>query len=273
MENHPAETAPILVSKPTDGIVLLTFNRPERLNAFNSTFVTALLEALDKVAADSSCRAVILTGAGRGFCAGLDLAGYGVPPGADGETALRLKFAVAEQLGAVINRMRSLRVPVIAAVNGAAAGGGLALALGADVRIASATASFSVAFIKMGLSGCDMGVSWLLPRAIGAGRAFELLLTGRTVDADEAGRIGLVNRVVASEELIGTAMMTAAQVAGNSPWGVQMTKEVMWTQLEIASLKAGMDLENRTQILCGYTGDMAEATSAFKEKRPPRWGS
>jgi enoyl-CoA hydratase len=157
---------------------------------------------------------------------------------------------------------------VIAAVNGAASGGGLALALASDVRIAAASARFNVAFIRVGLSGCDIGVSWLLPRLIGASAAFELLLTGRLIDAEEARRIGLVGRVVPDGEVVDAAMGIAREIAANSPMGVWMTKEVMWSQLEIGSLQAGIDLENRTQILTSFSGDMVEAMTAFLEKRP-----
>lgn len=263
--------SPVLIEHPSEGISVIRLNRPQRLNALNTGLVAALVDALDSVAADRSCRVVILTGAGRGFCAGLDLGGYGVPSGAEYLPPLQLNFAVQEQLTSVVTRMRNLKVPVIAAVNGPAAGGGLAIALAADIRIASKTANFTIAFIKVGLSACDMGVSWLLPRAIGSGLAFELMLTGRTVSAEEAERIGLVNRAVPEAELLSSALQTAGLIAGNSPWGVRMTKEVMWSQLEVASLQAGIDLENRTQILSTYTGDIDEATSAFKEKRPPRW--
>ena len=156
-------------------------------------------------------------------------------------------------------------------MNGAAAGGGLALALASDIRIGATSCRFNVAFVKIGLSGCDIGVSWLLPRVIGSGRAFELLLTGRMVESDEADRIGLVNRVVPDADLLEEAIATAELIVGNSPFGVWMTKEVMWSQLEIPSLHAGIDLENRTQILASTTGEMQEAVAAFFEGRPARW--
>jgi enoyl-CoA hydratase len=173
----------------------------------------------------------------------------------------------------LVPRLRALHQPVIAAVNGPAAGGGLALALASDVRIASTSARFNVAFVRLGISGCDIGVSWLLPRLIGASRAWELMLTGRIIDASEADRIGLVLRVVPDEELLDTALETAGLIAANSPWGIRMTKEVMWSQLEIGSLQAGIDLENRTQVLSSMTADMQEAVSAFLEKRPPHFGT
>jgi enoyl-CoA hydratase len=254
-----------------DGITRITLDRPDRLNAMSHELVADLHEALDGVAADRACRAVILTGAGRGFCAGLDLKGAGVPPGVDGLGAAPARLVGQQHIAALVPKMRALRQPVIAAVNGPAAGGGLALALASDVRIAARSARFNVAFVRIGLSGCDIGVSWLLPRLVGASRAFEMLLTGRIVDADEADRIGLVVRVVDDGELQAAALETARLVAANSPFGVWMTKEVMWSNLEAGSMQAAIDLENRTQILTTFTQDMPEAMRAFLEKREPRF--
>jgi enoyl-CoA hydratase len=262
----------VLVTQPQSGVTQLTLNRPEKVNAMNSELIQELHEALDDVARDRNCRVVVLTGAGRGFCAGLDLSGYGTAPGADGLGAVQGGFSTQTHIAALIPHLRSLPVPVIAAVNGPAAGGGLALALGSDVRIAAASARFNVAFVRVGLSGCDIGVSWLLPRLIGASRAWELMLTGRIIDAPEADHIGLVTRVVADEALLDTALETAALIVANSPWGVRMTKEVAWSQLEIGSLQAGIDIENRTQILSSFTGDHREAVAAFFEHRPTSWG-
>jgi len=168
-----------------DGITLLTLNRPEKLNAMNAELISDLHAALDDVKADPACRVVVLTGAGRGFCAGLDLTGYGTPPGAvEGEGRAHAGLRVQQHIAALVPKLRDLRQPVIAAVNGPATGGGLALALAADVRVAAQSARFNVAFVRIGLSGCDIGVSWLLPRLVGASKAFELLLTGRLIPAD-----------------------------------------------------------------------------------------
>ena len=258
----------VLVSSPAPGVTQLTLNRPEKLNAMNVELITELHAAFSAVAADRECRTVVLTGAGRGFCAGLDLGGYGTVPGSEGRGQAVGGFATQTHIASLIPQMRALPVPVIAAVNGPAAGGGLALALGSDVRIAGASARFNVAFVRIGLSGCDIGVSWLLPRLIGASRAWELMMTGRIIDASEADRIGLVTRVVSDEELLDSALETAALISANSPWGVRMTKEVAWSQLEIGSLQAGIDVENRTQILSSFTEDSREAMVAFLEKRP-----
>jgi enoyl-CoA hydratase len=261
----------IVVEEVEDGVTQFTLNRPDQLNALDAQLVEELHAALGRVAADRSCRAVVLTGAGRGFCAGLDLNGYGTPPGAEGVGRVQAGFATQQHIAALMTGLRDLPQPVISAVNGPAAGGGLALTLASDIRIAAASARFNVAFVRIGLSGCDMGVSWLLPRLVGASRAYELMLTGRIIDAAEAERIGLVLRVVPDGELLGAAYDVAGQIAANSPWGVRMTKEVMWSQLEVGSFRAGIDLENRTQVLSSFTGDMEEAVRAFMEKRPARY--
>jgi enoyl-CoA hydratase len=257
----------VLVSRPQAGVTQLTLNRPEKLNAMNVELITELHGAFAAITTDAECRAVVLTGEGRGFCAGLDLGGYGTVPGAEGRGQVVGGFSTQTHIASLIPQMRALPVPVIAAVNGAAAGGGLALALGSDIRIAGASARFNVAFVRIGLSGCDIGVSWMLPRLIGASRAWELMLTGRIIDAVEADHIGLVTRVVSDDKLIDSALETASLIAANSPWGVRMTKEVAWSQLEIGSLQAGIDMENRTQILSSFTEDQREAITAFLEKR------
>ncbi len=254
-----------------DGITLLTLDRPERLNAMSHELVADVHDALDAVAADRDCRAVILTGEGRGFCAGLDLKGTGAPPGGGEWGGPGAGLVGQQHIARLIPHLRSLRQPVIAAVNGPAAGGGLALALGCDIRVAAESARFNVAFVRIGLSGCDIGVSWLLPRLIGASRAFELLLTGRLIDSAEAERIGLVLKVVPDGTVVDAALETARLIANNSPFGVWMTKEVMWSQLEIASMQAGLDIENRNQILTTFGADMREAWQAFLEKRPPNY--
>lgn len=261
----------VSVDQPAAGVTLVTLDRPEHLNAMTAELVEELHSALADVADNRSCRAVVLTGAGRAFCAGLDLRGYGTPPGGEGLARVPAGMAVQTHISSLVPRLRALPVPVIAAVNGPAAGGGLALALASDVRIASQSARFAVSFVKIGLSGCDIGTSWLLPRLVGAGRAFELMLTGRTFDADEADRMGLLTRVVPDGQVIDAALETAAQIVENSPWGVRMTKEVMWSQLEVGSLAAGIELENRTQILSSQTGDSQKAIEAFLQKRPPVW--
>ena len=261
----------VVRTDPRPGIALLTLNRPERLNAMSHELVADLHAALDEVGGDRDVRVVVLSGAGRGFCSGLDLKGAGAPPGAEGLGRPQAGMTGQQHIAALVPKLRSLRQPVIAAVNGPAAGGGFALALASDVRVAAASARFNVAFIRIGLSGCDIGVSWLLPRLIGASAAFELLLTGRLIDAEEARRVGIVSRVVPDGDVLDAAVEIAEEIAANSPMGVWMTKEVMWSQLEVGSLHAGIDLENRTQILTSFSDDMSEAVAAFLEKRPARF--
>lgn len=259
----------IELTSPRRGVRVITLNRPERLNAMDHELVTELHRAFDELHADRTVRVAVLTGAGRGFCSGLDMSSPFQVPGTEGQGRVQAGMATQQLIASLVPKMRSLRQPVIAAVNGPAAGGGLALALASDVRLSAPEARFNVAFVRIGLSGCDIGVSWLLPRLIGASRAFELLLTGRIIDAAEADRLGLVSRVVDDRPVLEAALDVADEILANSPTGVWMTKEVMWSQLEVGSLQAGIDLENRTQIMTSMTGDMAEAVQAFVEKRAP----
>ena len=260
----------IEVSRPRPGIVQFRLNRPERLNAMTSELVSELHRLLDVVAVDPDARVVVLTGAGRGFCAGLDLTGYGTAPDTDHLGRTQTAFAVQKHIASLIPHLRSLPQPVISAVNGPAAGGGFALVLGSDIRLASRTARFNAAFIRIGLSACDIGTSWVLPRLIGASRAQELMLTGRVFDADEAYRLGLVVDLYDdTETLLEAAYARAEQVMANSPFGVALTKEGMWTALEIPGMQAAIDMENRQQIMVSATDDHREAMAAFLEKRPP----
>jgi enoyl-CoA hydratase len=251
------------------GVQVVELNRPDRLNALSTEVLQGLHDALDSLAADDSCRVVVLTGAGRGFCAGLDLVENADSLSEAGDRSPQQRMRLQKHIAALVPKMRALPQPVIAAVNGPAAGGGLALALASDIRLAAPAARFDIAFLQIGVSACDIGVSWLLPRLIGASRAFEILLSGRTIDAAEAERIGLVSRVVAEGDVVDAAVMLAGEITRHSPMGVRMTKEVMWSQLEVASLTAGIDLENRTQILTSFTRDQDEALAAFKERRAP----
>ncbi len=208
------------------GLTELVMNRPERFNALQVGLVSDLHQAFAAVAADRSCRVVVLRGAGRHF--GADLAGHGPAPGGDGSGSPQDWMATQEHIASLVTTMRHLPQPIVAAVQGAAAGGGLALALASDVRLCDQTARFNAAFVKVGLSGCDIGVSWLLPRIIGASRAFELLLTGRFIAASEAREAGLVSAVTEPDQLRRSTLDAAGQIAANSPYGVRMTKQVMW---------------------------------------------
>ncbi len=259
------------ISEPKPGITQITLNRPERLNALTYELVDELHDALDTVHANHDCRAVVLTGAGRGFCAGLDLTGFGTVPGTEDQGRPQQGMAVQQFIAKLVPHMRSVRQPIISAINGASAGGGFAIALASDVRICARSAKFGTAFVRLGISGCDIGVSWMLPRLIGASRAWELMLTGRVFGAEEADKLGLVTRVVDDETVVDEAMAVAEQIAANSPMGVWMTKEVMWSNLEVGSLQAGIDMENRTQILASGTSDSQRAMAGFLSHEPIEW--
>ena len=258
-------------TSPLAGVALLTMNRPEKLNAMTAELVEALHRHLDDIAVDPAVRVVVLTGSGRGFCAGLDLGGYGEAPHTQSLGRTQAGFAVQKHIASLIPQLRSLPQPVIAAVNGPAAGGGFALVLGSDIRLAARSARFNAAFIRIGLSACDIGTSWLLPRLVGASRAQELMLTGRVFDAEEAYRIGLVIDLVDDDVILATALAKAEQVMLNSPFGVALTKEGMWSALEIPGMQAAIDLENRQQIMVSATLDHREAMTAFMERRPPKF--
>ena len=209
-------------SQPAAGVAMLTLNRPDKLNAMTTELVQGLHDHLDAIAVDPDVRVVILTGAGRGFCAGLDLGGYGAAPNSEHLGRTQAGFATQKHIAALIPHLRSLPQPVIAAVNGPAAGGGFALVLGSDIRLAARSAKFNAAFIRIGLSACDIGTSWVLPRLVGASRAQELMLTGRVFDAEEAYRIGLVVELVDDGALMDAALVKAHQVMANSPFGVEI---------------------------------------------------
>jgi enoyl-CoA hydratase len=253
------------LSRHDHGVLIVTLDRPDQLNALTFAMfdeITALCRDLE---GDASVRVVVLTGAGRGFCAGLDLECAGQLLSM---TAFEFLKGQEKWAGASI-ALKDLTIPVIAAVNGPAAGAGLSLALASDIRLASTTAKFNAAFIRIGLTGGDMGSSWLLPRIVGLGIANELLLTGRFVGADEAARIGLVNRVVEPDELLPQALELASAIAANSPFAVRVTKQVIQANLGAATLAAGIELENRNQALAASSADMREALEAFRGKRRP----
>ncbi len=246
------------------GIALLRLNRPERLNALTDDAIAELSGTLDSLAADPSLRVLILTGAGRGFCAGFDL-----NLAAEAPLQRELGEAAAwtmrqEAFAGIVTKLRALRAPVIAAVNGPANGAGLGIALACEIRLAVPTAAFNAAFVKVGMSSCDIGVSWLLPRCVGMSRAFEIMLTGRMLGAEEAERIGLVSSVVPAEALMPKALELARSIAANDAFAVWMTKRGAWANVESSSLQSAMELENRTQILARSTGELARAAARFK---------
>ena len=253
------------VTHPRPEITVLTLNRPDKLNALSYELVEALHGELDAIAVDNTCSVVVLTGAGRGFCSGLDLTAPN-PPGAAGGTEFpRSGMRWQERIADLTAKIHRLRQPVIAAVNGVAYGRGVGIALACDIRIASASARFCTQFIKLGLGGCDIGVSYTLPRIIGAGPAFDLILTARAVDANEALRLGIVSRLV-EVSVTDEALSIAETLCSYGKFGVESTKQVLWANLEASSLEAALHLENRSQILASTSGEMREAAAAVLRK-------
>jgi enoyl-CoA hydratase len=261
------------IEYPRPSVAILRLNRPGSLNALSWELVEELHAALDALDRNNRCRVVVLTGAGRGFCAGLDLreqgqAGEVVAGLAPGP---RAGLLAQNRIASLIPHLRRIQQPIVAAINGPAYGGGLALALGCDVRVAARSARLCVQFIRVGVSGCDIGTSYLLPRLIGASRAHDLILTARVLDAEEAERYGIVTRVVPDEELLGAALALADELCEFTPFGLFATKQVMWANLDIPNLEAAIQLENRNQIMATASGELQEAARAFFEKRKPRW--
>ena len=261
----------IALTEADDDIFLVTLDRPDRLNAITSTMIGELERVVDMVDLDPHVRAVVVTGAGRGFCAGLDLQSSGVAPGSETVGPTVRSFMWQDHLATLHERIHRSRKPWISAVNGPAVGGGFALSLATDIRFASTAATFGAVFLKIGVSNCDMGTSYFLPRLVGASRSAELLLTARIFDAEEARSMGLVVDVVEPGAEVERALETARSIRANAPFATWMTKETMWQTLDAPSLRHALDIENRTQIMCSSTGDTAEARAAFVEKRPPVW--
>jgi enoyl-CoA hydratase len=261
----------VTVDSPRPHVRQVTLNRPERLNAMSIELVIELFEALDAVAADNDCWVVVLTGEGRAFCSGLDLKDYGVIPNIDGLQVGRIAQRSMRYYSRLVPAIRRMPQPVIAAVNGPAYGGGMCLSLAAELRFAASSAVFNATGIVNGLTSTELGASWLLPRLIGAAHANDLLLTGRVVDADEALRMGLVSRVLPDAELVPAALDLAAEMCRFSPYGLAMTKDILWVNLENPSLEAAIEIEDRNQLMLGFTENLPEAIRAFDEGRSPNY--
>jgi enoyl-CoA hydratase len=260
----------VLVEHPRPHVALVTLNRPERMNSMAFDVMVPLKEILENIAYDNSIRVVVLTGAGKGFSSGADHKSAGSVPHVAGLTRPTYALRSMQILDDVILALRRLHQPVIAAVNGAAIGGGLCLALAADIRVASHGAYFRAAGINNGLTASELGLSYLLPRAIGSSRAFEIMLTGRDIDAEEAERIGLVSRQVPDDQLLETCYDMAERIAGFSRPGVELTKRTLWSGLDAASLEGHMQAEGLGQLFVRLlTGNFEEAVAARAEQRPP----
>jgi enoyl-CoA hydratase len=262
----------VRVERPRDGVALVTLDRPERMNAMAFDVIIPLREALEEVSRDNGVRAIVLTGAGGAFCSGADLEDPGRVPGIDGLTLPTIALRSMELLDDVIMTIRRMHQPVIAAVNGPAIGGGFCLALVCDLRLAAPTAYFRAAGIVNGLTASELGISYLLPRAIGSARAAEIMLTGRDVTADEAERIGLVSRVTGDTSLLDEACAVAERILGFSRPGVELTKRMLWASLDAASMQSHMDHEGVAQLFVRLTTrNFEEAVAARKEKRAPEF--
>jgi enoyl-CoA hydratase len=260
----------VVVDRPRPHVALVKLNRPERMNSMAFDLMVPLKTALDQLNSDNTVRAIVLTGAGRGFSSGADHRSAGSVPHADGLTRPTYALRSMEVLDEVILSLRKLHQPVIAAVNGAAIGGGLCLALACDIRIASTDAYFRAAGINNGLTASELGLSFLLPRAIGTSRAFELMLTGRDADAAEAERIGLVSRAVPPAELLDCCVEMAERIASFSQPGVELTKRTLWSGLDASSLEGHMQAEGLGQLyLRLLTGNFEEAVAARAQGRAP----
>lgn len=251
-----------------DQVIWLTLNRPERLNAISQELLMEMIDFFQQMRNDNKTRIVIVRGEGRAFCAGTDLRETDEDLPED-LGVLWTFFERQERLGDMIQLMRQAPQPLIAAIRGPACGGGMAIALACDMRIAGESTRFQVSFIRRGFSACDCGVSYFLPRMIGLSRAAELLYTGRFVDAATADKIGLVSRVVPDDQVDDAAMELAREVMQNAPIGVRMTKEVLNMSIDAPGLPAVLHMENRTQVLTTFTEDQQEAVKAFLEKREP----
>jgi enoyl-CoA hydratase len=250
-------------------LVWCTFNRPERFNAMSPGLVDDLHALLDRLRTDREARVLLLRGAGKHFCAGLDLKESGGGEGGPGRVSAGLRGQ--SHISELAIKLHGLPQPVISLVHGAASGGGFALALASDVRIAADSMRMNAAFIRIGLSACDVGVSYFLPRIVGLSLASELMLTGNFIDAERALATGLVSRVVPQDQLESAGRELALAMVRNSPLGLRLTKEGLRHAVDASSLEAAVAIEDRNQILCSQSPDVAEGVRAFLQKREPEY--
>jgi len=260
----------IEIEQPRPHVTLVTLNRPERMNAMAFDVMIPLRDTLRDISADNDCRVVVLTGAGHGFCSGADLVGSGMVPNIGGLKRTSIARRALRVLDEVVLAVRDMHQPVIAAVNGAAIGGGFCLASACDIRVASEAAYFRAAGINNGLTSTELGISYLLPRQIGFSRAFDILLTGRDVDAAEAGRIGLVSDVVPGDRLLERCYELADGMIGFSQIGVELTKQLLWASYDAGGLHGHMNHEGQAQLYVRMTtANFDEKIAAWKEGRTP----
>jgi enoyl-CoA hydratase len=258
----------VLQVREEAGVAWLTLNRPERLNALDDTLVLALRQYFQGLTLQSAARVVVLRGAGRAFCAGLDLQALDLDRLPDAATMLQRQRGIRD----IMVAMRRCPQPIVSLVQGAASGGGFALALASDIRLATPDARMNAAFIRIGLSACDVGVSYFLPRMVGSSVAAEYMLTGRFIDAERACQLGLVSRVVEPEAIAAEAAAFVKDMLHATPLGLRLTKEALNHAIDAGGLEATIAMEDRNQILASSDGDFAEGVRAFLEKREPNYG-
>lgn len=256
-----------------EGVLQVTFRRPEALNTLNWTLVRDFLAIMDEVEHDAGARVVVLTGAGRAFCAGFDLNGYGDEERLARMGTTRGLLVRQEEISEMVTRLYGLKVPVIVAINGPCAGAGISYAAACDIRVAAEGAVFSCAFLRAGVSACDLGASWLLPRIVGVGRATELMFTARRFNADEALDYGFVTDVVPAGYLTGKVLAIASQIKRNPPLQTALTKAGIGVALQSGSLRDVIEFENRQQVLTAMTDDYREAIDSYLGKRDPRYAN
>lgn len=259
---------PDIIVESHANITVVRLARAAARNALTVAMAAELTTALAQVSQDSSCQVVVLAGDGATFCAGLDLkaiSSVDKPPMGAVEW-----MALQEVFSGLMRQVHKMRQPVIGAIQGAAVGAGLGIALACDVRIAAPATQFLVGAVKVGLSAGECGISYHLPRLVGAGRAFEIMLTGRAVSGTEAQAIGLASHLAQPDDLLHRALEIARTIAGNAPYSVKHTKQVMWANLE-ANFESALELENHVQVVGLLTDDFAEAAKAFTEKRAPKF--
>lgn len=260
----------VTVDRPADGVAVVTLDRPERMNAMSFDVMVPVRDQLVEIGHDNSVRAIVITGAGRAFCAGADQESAGRPPHTEGLARPGYALQSLDLLEDVIGTIRRLHQPVIAAVNGAAIGGGLCLTLACDIRIASTAAYFRAAGINNGLTASELGLSYLLPRAVGSSHAADLMFTGRDLSAEEADRIGLVSHL--ADPVLKEAVAIGTRIAELSQPGIELTKKSLHAGIAAGSMESYMPIEGIGQLyLRLLTDNFEEATRARKEGRPARF--
>lgn len=257
-----------LLIEARGAVEIATLNRPERLNALNEGLVDALNAYFGGLADRPEVRVVVLRGAGRGFCAGLDIQ---EDRSSSDETPVLRTLRTQTRIGNIYRKMRACPQPIIALGHGAAAGGGLSLLLASDVRYAAPSFKANAAYIRIGLGGCDMASSYFLPRLVGASLASEMILTGRFIDAERALRAGLVSEIVEEDALLDRGLALADEMLATSPYGLRLSKQALNLNIDAPSLDAAMAIEDRQQVILSATEDHREALAAFLEKRAPAY--